>query len=157
MVFGDANFTQSLLKLGREQNHHHETDQKLVTTHLTHLMSGGDIEDGPSPVLHHVAVGQQDVVVVQALLVSTYIALIHNGQICNVKPSIKYCTNNRGRIVRLLRFDEILKRTVIFSNERSRNIDEMTWERAHLMTRRYSSPVSPHSALFSESPVIGMR
>ena len=112
MVFGDANFTQSLLKLGREKNHHHETDQKLVTTHLTHLMSGGDIKDGPRPVLHHVAVGQKNVVVVQTILVSTHIALIHNGQICNVKPSIKYCTNNRGRIVRLLRSDEILKSTI---------------------------------------------
>ena len=72
-------------------------------------MSGGDIEDGPRPVLHHVTVGQQDVVVVQALLVPSHIALINNGQICNVKPSIKYCTNNRRRIGRLLRFDENLK------------------------------------------------
>ena len=79
MVLGDANFTKSLLK-------------------LTHLMSGGHIEDGPRSVLHHVTVGQQDVVIVQALLVPPHIALIHNGQICNVKPSIKYCTNNRGRI-----------------------------------------------------------
>ena len=120
-------------------------------------MSGGDIEGGPGPVLHDVAVGQQDVVVGQALLVPPHIALINNGQICNITLPIKYCTNNRGRIVRLLRSDEILKSTIIFSNERSPNIDEMTWERAHLMTRRYSSPVSPHSALFSESPVIGMR
>ena len=77
-------------------------------------MGGRDIEDGPSPVLHHVAVGQQDVVVVQALLVPPHIALINNGQICNVTPPIKYCTNNRERIVRLLGFDENLKSTMIF-------------------------------------------
>ena len=79
VVRSDSYFAQSLLK-------------------LTHLMSGGHIEDGPRSVLHHVTVGQQDVVIVQALLVPPYIALIHNGQICNGKPSIKYCTNNRERI-----------------------------------------------------------
>ena len=82
--------------------------------HLTHLMSSGDIEDGPRPVLHHVAVGQEDVVVVQALLVPPHVALINNGQICNVTPSIRYCTNNREQIVRLLGFDENLKSTMIF-------------------------------------------
>ncbi len=51
-------------------------------------MSSGDIEDGPRPVLHHVAVGQEDVVVVQAFLVPPHVALINNGQICNVTPSI---------------------------------------------------------------------
>ena len=77
-------------------------------------MSSGDIEDGPRPVLHHVAVGQEDVVVVQPLLVPPHVALINNGQICNVTPSIRYCTNNRKQIVRLLGFDENLKSTMIF-------------------------------------------
>lgn len=81
---------------------------------LTHLMSSGDIEYGTRPVLHHVAVGQENVVVVQALLVPPHVALINNGQICNVTPSIRYCTNNRKRIVRLLGFDEILNSTMIF-------------------------------------------
>ena len=85
-----------------------------MVTHLTHLMRGADIEDGPRPVLHPEAVGQEDVVVVQALLVPPHIALINNGQICNVTPPIKYCTNNRERIVRLLGFDENLKSTMIF-------------------------------------------
>ena len=85
-----------------------------LTTHLTHLMRGADIEDGPRPVLHPEAVGQEDVVVVQALLVPPHIALINNGQICNDKPSIKYCTNDRGQILRLLGFDENLKSWMTF-------------------------------------------
>lgn len=98
----------------KEKKYYHDGSNQKRIPHLTHLMSSGDIEDGPCPVLHHVAVGQEDVVVVQALLVPPHVALVNNGQICNVTPSIRYCTNNRERIVRLLGFDENLKSTMIF-------------------------------------------